>query len=405
MSLASDDREMSWFWLLYSAIATTLSALLIVVNDVTGTLRSLVSAGIIVGLFIVYVIVIPLRGCSFRVNSWRSWCYVVIAVAGYLAALALNPWANVSLFVLAPQVFFLLSPFAAAAVVVTANALGLFIQILGRDLDGSDRVQLVSITAVIILASIFYSNRLSWVSAQSHERGELIARLREQQQEIARLSEQEGAASERDRIAREMHDTLAQGFASIVTLGHALQVQPHPLPPQVERHIELITQTAQENLAESRRIIDALTPGWLDASTLADALVRVTQRFTDETGVSAECVVTGERRSIPAQIEVVVLRVVQEALSNVRKHAEASRVSVKLERLFDTIRVTITDNGCGFTTASSRPGFGLTGMAARVDEVSGEFRVDSEPGRGTTVTALVAFPPPSDDIVETEVPA
>ncbi|MGO7983443.1 sensor histidine kinase, partial [Rhizobium johnstonii] len=115
-----------------------------------------------------------------------------------------------------------------------------------------------------------------------------------------------------------MHDTLAQGFTSIITLGHAVERELDAHPSEARRHIALMTETAQENLQESRRIIAALSPGGLEQGTLEQALARLADRFTAETDVLAVLETSGERRAIPRPIEVVALRVVQEALANVR---------------------------------------------------------------------------------------
>nr|WP_281371347.1 sensor histidine kinase [Leifsonia naganoensis] len=264
-------------------------------------------------------------------------------------------------------------------------------------------------TLLVIAFSIFFGHRVAAVSKQSAERGRLIDRLRQQQKEIAQLSEQQGAAAERERIAREMHDTLAQGFTSIVTLGHAVQGELAADPAAARRHVELMTETAQENLQESRRIIAAMSPGRLNGSPLPEVLERVVARFAEESGVSAGFVVDGEARPAPPAVDVVALRLLQESLSNVRKHAAARTVDVELAYLPDAVRLRVTDDGRGFDRDAPRGGYGLDGMAARVREAGGRFEVESEPGRGTGITAELPAPAVSatapDPTTPTEEPA
>ena len=245
---------------------------------------------------------------------------------------------------------------------------------------------------LIIAVSVYFSNRITAVTKQSRERGLLIDRLREQQREIAQLSEQQGAAAERERIAREMHDTLAQGFTSIVTLGHAVQGELDTDPATARRHVELMTETAQENLQESRRIIAALTPGRLEESTLEQALGRVAGRFEEETGVPVAFTVSGEPHPAPPAVEVVALRVFQEALANVRKHAGARSVDVVLAYAAGAVTLDVSDDGHGFDAAAPREGYGLDGMQARVREAGGTFELTTTPGDGTRLRAVLPAP-------------
>lgn len=400
MQHRSDDREFR-DWVVFSAVATAATAILVLATPYTGPARAVASAGIVVALFGVYWFLARPSVAGVRTNSLRSWVYVTIATAGYLVALGLNDWANVALLVLSPQFFLLLTPLPAAVAIVVLNAGGLLVHWAIGELAPGDIPQAAAMVALIIGASIYFSNRITSVSKQSLERGALIERLREQQREIAELSEQQGAAAERERIAREMHDTLAQGFTSIVTLGHAVQAELEADPRSARRHVELMTETAQENLQESRRIIAALTPGRLESSSLDRALDRVTARFAEETGVPARFTASGTPRPAPPVVEVVALRVAQEALANVRKHAAASRVDVELATDPAGLRLTVADDGRGFEPGAPREGYGIDGMAARVREAGGAFALDTRPGGGTTVRVTLPVTPAETE-TETE---
>ena len=209
---------------------------------------------------------------------------------------------------------------------------------------------------------------------QSESRASLIASLEAARAELAAAHHAQGVAAERERIAREIHDTLAQGFTSIVMLAQASPVQP-----------ALIEQVARDNLAEARALVAAFSP--LDSSTLTEALDRLTTRFRDETGLAVEVDLSGSP-ALSRDREVVLLRVVQEALTNVRRHARASSVTVRLQADPAGARVEVVDDGVGFGP-DRREGYGLAGIRGRVDEAGGSVDVASAPGRGTHLTVRV----------------
>jgi signal transduction histidine kinase len=151
----------------------------------------------------------------------------------------------------------------------------------------------------------------------------------------------------------------------------------------------MITRTATENLAESRRIIRALSPARLDGATLAEAVERIVAAFTEETDTAARVILEGDVLAAAPKAEVVALRVVQESLANVRKHARAHAVEVRLSYAGDSVEISVHDDGTGFETGSPSEGFGLAGMRARVADAGGDLHVRSDPGAGTAVIALV----------------
>jgi signal transduction histidine kinase len=213
------------------------------------------------------------------------------------------------------------------------------------------------------------------VIEQSTERAALIAELESSRAEVARLSHLAGASAERARLAGEIHDTLAQGFTSIITLLQAAD------PELRDERLALAVRTAKENLAESRSLIASLAPA---PGSLPDSVRRQTTRFTEECGIPAPMRVTGTPRALPTAVEVVLLRSAQEALANVRRHSGAQAAQVLLAYAGDRVRLVVRDDGCGFDPVRAN-GFGLRGMRARAEQVDGALTVHSDPEKGTTI--------------------
>ncbi|MFF4630029.1 sensor histidine kinase [Streptomyces griseorubiginosus] len=226
---------------------------------------------------------------------------------------------------------------------------------------------------------------------ESHRRQRLLDELSATQAERAAAERQAGTLAERQRLAREVHDTLTQGFASIAMLLDAVR-DDLPAGSSAARRVEQAMRTARDNLAESRRLVHALHPAPLDRTHLADAVRELTTRLAEETGTEAYTVVTGRQVALPPGTEGELLRVVQEALSNARRHARAVSVSVTLSYLGDVLAIDIQDDGTGFAPASRHAGIGLITMRERVTALDGTFAVESTLGEGTTVAVTVPLP-------------
>jgi signal transduction histidine kinase len=216
----------------------------------------------------------------------------------------------------------------------------------------------------------------------------VVTELAASRAESARLSREAGAAAERERLAREIHDTLAQGFTSIVALAQAVEPELDTDTEAAKRHVELIRSTARENLAEARAMVAELTPTALHDGSLSAAIQRQCDRLSAEGGITATVRVDGELPPGSMTTEVVLLRAAQEAFANIRKHSEANAVTVTLSPVDRGIRLSIADNGIGLGDQHTE-GFGLRGMRARATQVGGTMSVTPTPGGGTTVTVEV----------------
>ena len=201
-----------------------------------------------------------------------------------------------------------------------------------------------------------------------------------------------GVLDERRRIAREIHDTLAQGLTGIVT---QLQAAEHAVsgipgdPTGWRRHVDAATRLARESLTEARRSVDALRPEPLEGCRLSDALASVAERWSALNGIPAQVTTTGTARPVQPEAEFALLRAAQEALANVARHAHASRVRLTVSYMENEVALDVRDDGVGFDPAFSDRGFGLVAMRQRIADLSGTLQVESEPGGGTAISACV----------------
>jgi signal transduction histidine kinase len=316
----------------------------------------------------------------------RDLIYLVGAVGLWAPLIALDPvYLTLGFGVLAP---FCLHDLRHGAAVVLVVAVGWIWQ-LSRG-QGGVPWPAVAAVCVFVAGTLLSVGYMGTVVRQSRERQRLIEQLQATRAELAAAERQAGTLAERQRLARDLHDTLTQGFASVVLLLEAAE-ESLATGRAVDRHIAQALRSARDNLAESRRVVWALRPRPLTAQPLPQALGELTGRLAEETGLHAETLVTGTARRLPGHVEEALLRVAQEALANVRKHAAASRVTLTLSYLEDAVTVDVHDDGVGFeqAAATASGGVGLRAMGERVDGLGGHLVVESAPGEGTTIAVEV----------------
>jgi two-component system NarL family sensor kinase len=209
------------------------------------------------------------------------------------------------------------------------------------------------------------------------------ARLAENATRLAR-------AEERTRLAREIHDTLAQGLTAIALNIESAMHRMDKHPEQARERLERALAMARENLEDARRsVLDLRTAARLEGKPLAEALAGLARSFTSDTGVP----VTVQASSIdglPLREESELFRIAQEALTNVRKHAHAHGVEIGLRRRGRLLTLSIQDDGQGFSSRQTRPqNHGLVGMRERAKLLGGRLQVSTKPGGGTRITARV----------------
>ncbi len=245
------------------------------------------------------------------------------------------------------------------------------------------------------------------------------------QQQLLTQAREAGVTDERQRMAREIHDTLAQGLTGIITQLQAAE-QAADDPAGWRRHFDAATRLARESLSEARRSVEALRPESLETARLSDALGDVAGRWSALHGIPVQVTTTGTARPMPPEAEFALLRTAQEALANVAKHAGATRVGVTLSYMEDDVALDVRDDGRGFDLgklcaqaagaqskghASSHRtshnhglvglsvgdglrqthdgGFGLVAMRQRIESLAGTLQVESEPGFGTGISACL----------------
>ncbi|MFB7593683.1 sensor histidine kinase [Streptomyces sp. NPDC056160] len=237
---------------------------------------------------------------------------------------------------------------------------------------------------------------------ESEQRRRLIEELTATRADLARAQHTAGVLAERERLAREIHDTLAQGLSSIQLLLRAAERALPGRPDTAARHVDAARQAAVDNLAEARRFVAALTPPTLEGTTLAGALERLCATTSARHRLTARLHLTGDPVALPTAHEVALLRIAQSALANTVRHARATTAEVTLSCLGDHIALDVVDDGHGFDPERlpapdpEAGGFGLAAMRARVDALGGTLTIEAAPGHGTALAARLPLVPPTE---------
>ncbi len=295
--------------------------------------------------------------------GWFHWC-------------GASPNALVLLFVLYPHLFAALPSLAGAMAAGTGSTAAFTVALAGRGGWSGEAVTSAAVQGLLILFfALLIGGFLDAPVRESDRRPALIRRADHDPRRSRRGSSapRSSSPSPRQRLGREIHDTLAQGFASILLLGQAARRSVED-PELARDRLDLITATARRNLAEARVLVAALAPADLHGgASLHEALTRTVEDFGRECGLAVEVTLTGGPATLEPSSQVVLLRALQESLANVRKHAHASRVDVGLRQEGARAVLEIHDDGRGLPATRSDAGFGLPGMAARVEEVGGSL--------------------------------
>ncbi len=318
------------------------------------------------------------------VAVWLAALTVGWALAS-LKVTSLFVWLAFALFLL--HLFLLPTPISMlAVVVVTAVAI--------VALDGDGTLEVAEVVGPIIGAGVAVVSTMAYRAlASEHQRTrQLLAELVETRGRLAAAEREKGALEERRRLAREVHDTIAQGLSSIVLLANAATLSPSDDPAGMSQ----IGEIAKHNLDEARRIVSALSPPDLVGSSLSVALERAARAAGEPTGIDVGFSVAGQPYPLTLVQEMALLRVTQGALANAAAHSKANHVQVTLTFLDDRTTVDVVDDGIGFdlTSVTTHPdgsGFGIQVMRDRLDEVDGNLTVETAPDEGTAISASIPW--------------
>jgi signal transduction histidine kinase len=211
--------------------------------------------------------------------------------------------------------------------------------------------------------------------------------------QLTRLSAQgrrSAVMAERNRMARDIHDTLAQGFTGVIVQLEAVEeAMSQNQAVKASGHLNRAGDLARESLREARRSVQALRPQALEEKPLSEALKELIEKMTAGTTVQAEFTLRGQPRELPEEWEANILRIGQEVLTNVLRHARASEFRVLLAFEGSEICLEMRDNGCGFDPRRRHEGFGLQGMIERAEGMGGQISIQSGEGKGTAISIIL----------------
>lgn len=263
----------------------------------------------------------------------------------------------------------------------------------------------ISALAAVLSSACLYGVQ-QWIDRSQLQQQALSAlhqanlRLEEAAEENAGLHAQllvqareAGVHDERQRMAREIHDTLAQSLAGILTQLQAAEQSGEE--PAGRPHLEKAMTLARESLTEARRTVHAVEPELLAEALLPEAIEDVVRKWSQAHRIEAELTTTGHARPMHTDVEVTLLRAAQESLANVAKHARAGRVGITLSYMADLVTLDVRDDGVGIAAEGGSAGqtadggFGLIGMRRRAQRLAGRLEIESEPGAGTAVSVSV----------------
>ena len=335
-----------------------------------------------------------LRRPLIEVTDRHVAAYIGVALPLFVVLINFHPAYSLLIFVAYWQIFAFLR---LAPALVAAALLSIMLEFTfsgwTRDLP-FDNARDWGILGLSLLFGGTMAAFIASIMGEADKRRVLIEQLRAAQADLARSERAGGVAAERQRLAGEIHDTLAQDLASIVLHLEAAESRLGDDPTGVAFHLSAARQTARDGVNEARRMVHALRPEILAASVLDEALHHVATQWSERGGIATSFSTNGQPLEMDRTSEVILLRGLQEALANIQKHATASRVTITLSNLDDEVILDIRDNGRGFDPAAPRRaaeghGVGLATMRDRIAHAGGSMAVESAPGEGTALALML----------------
>jgi signal transduction histidine kinase len=211
--------------------------------------------------------------------------------------------------------------------------------------------------------------------------------------EFAEQGQQAAVLEERNRMARDIHDTLAQGFTGVILqLGAAEDAIASGHEKEADKHLHRALDLARQSLSEARRSVHALRPDALERSNFWDALKGIIKSTTAGTALHTTCELSGKLPQLPPIWQENLLHIGQEALTNTLKYADAKNFRARLNCNGEGVRLELSDDGAGFDRNDRNGGLGLTGMRERVEQMDGDLQITTAPGHGTNVVVVLRVP-------------
>jgi signal transduction histidine kinase len=346
--------------------------------------------GALVTLAVISVAYAALGGPARRDDRFAVALAVILIVGAGTATAFYSSMATIQAIVF-PLIWSLLGDVRRSIIANVALALLVGVT-LSAALGGSaDAIaQAVTIESISLVGSIALGIWFTRVEQLSDERQGLLDDLTAAQDQLAELHRDSGITSERERFAREIHDTIAQSLTGVIMLSQ--QAQRELASGDVELladRLTLLETRARDALVETRSLVAAGAPVELGPG-IGAALERLGERFARETGVAVTVGIDELVRApglLARDTEVVVLRCAQESLANIRKHSGASAATVELTISAESVVLTTWDNGIGFDPTAASPGFGLPGMRDRLALAGGTLEITSASARDDSAVA------------------
>ncbi len=368
---------------LFAALVALVVVRVLVVRDPTAW----AAIALVVGFAVLYLLGAGVAAAPEARRAVVGAAWITALTAVWVALLVLVPEAAYLVFPLFFLYLHVLPRIVGPAAVVAAT----LIAVLALGLHGGFTVggvigPLVG-AGVALLIGLGYRT----LARESVEREALLAELLATRDRLAATERQQGVLTERARLAREIHDTVAQDLSSIQMLLHAAEAADGGRPG-IE-HIRLARATAADGLADTRRFIRELAPPSLDAG-LPAALRRLSDQW-HRAGLGITVTAAPEASELTMDVQTALLRIAQGAVANVAQHAGATTVDITLDVSATHASLRVQDDGTGFDPDRVGPrsgtsdAFGLRAMGERVDQLGGRLTIDSAPGDGTTITATV----------------
>jgi len=320
-------------------------------------------------------------------RAHQLWIPCMVAlVAAWAALVVVAPsfaWCSFAIFFLTRTAFRGWAAYVAGGATAAATAVGLF-----RMSGWTDIAMVLGPLAAGALLTVIY-NKIERDAALQRR---LLDEVTQAQEQLAAKQREAGIAAERERVSREIHDTVTQGLASSLLLLEAAQ---RSWPAETAHSdVRKAGDLLRRNLADTRSLVHELSAPGLETGPLPEALEYAARQFVDTIRVQ----VTGEPQPLPSEVRHALLRITQSAVANIKLHARAANASVTLGYLPDAVTLDVYDDGRGFDPAAVPPasaqgGYGLRAMRQRVELLGGELSVESSPGEGTIIAAQFPLAP------------